>query len=240
MTTHDILGRPVTMPVMVRDASAATVIYDVDLAAARRLAPPGFEVIESAPGRAQFVLALIDYRDNDLGEYHEIGTIFFVRPLEGGPDGTFITHLPVDQHFTCVAGNEIWGYPKTVERIEVTQTAAASRWTLTMDDALVLDVTVPRGGGDELPVTPMTSYTLLHGRPHATTFSQGGTGVLLQAGGSGVDLRLGDHPLAAELASLGLPAEPASAMWIETMRGSFDEPRPIEPRADAGRALEHR
>lgn len=227
MTTHHILDRTVTMPVMVRDASAATVVYDVDLDAARRLAPPGFEVIETAPGRTNFILALVDYRDNDLGAYHEVGTILFVRPAAGGPDGTFITHLPVDQHFTCVAGNQIWGYPKTIERIDVAQTPDTSHWTLTMDDRLVLDVTVPRGGADELPMTPMTSYTMLNGRPHATTFSQGGSGVMFQDG-SGVTLRLGDHPLAAELASLGLPAEPASTMWIEKMQGSFAEPQPVE------------
>ena len=228
MTTHRILGQTITMPVAVRDASAATVIYDVDLAAARRLAPPGFEVIEVQPGRAQFALALIDYRDNDLGAYHEIGTILFVRPATGGPDGTFITHLPVDQHFTCVAGHQIWGYPKTVEHIEVTQTPTTSRWFLTMNDTLVLDITVPRGGTDNFPVTAMTSYTLRGGRPHATTFTQGGSGVLLQAGGSGVSLQLGDHPLAAELACLGLPAEPVSCVWIERMQGSFEEPHALD------------
>jgi acetoacetate decarboxylase len=228
MTTHRILDQTVTMPVEVRDASAATVFYDVSLAAARRLAPPGFEVIEVQPGRAQFVLALIDYRDNDLGTYHEIGTILFVRPATGGPDGTFITHLPVDQRFTCVAGRQIWGYPKTVEHIEVTHTPATSRWVLTMKDTLALDITVPRGGTDDFPVMPMTSYTLRGGRPHATTFTQGGSGVLFEPGGSGVSLRLGDHPLAAELASLGLPAEPVSSIWIERMQGSFEEPHPLD------------
>jgi len=80
------------------------------------VAPNGFEVIESAPGQ-ELAIALIDYRDNDLGSYHEIGTILFVRPAGGGPDGTFITHLPVDQEFTCAAGNQIWGFPKSVEQI---------------------------------------------------------------------------------------------------------------------------
>lgn len=227
MTTHQVLEQTITMPVAVRDASAATIIYDVDLASARRLAPPEFEVIESQPGRAQFVLALIDYRDNDLGTYHEIGTILFVRPASGGPEGTFITRLPVDQPFTCAAGKQIWGYPKTVERIDVTQTPTTSRWVLAMDGALVLDITVPRGGADEIPVMEMTSYTLLHGHPHATAFTQGGTGASLQAGGAGVDLRLGDHPIAAELAGLGLPSEPVSTVWIENMQGSFQEPHPL-------------
>mgnify|MGYP001115420031 CR=1 FL=1 len=68
------------------DATTATVMYDVDIAAARALAPAGFEIVESAPGKAQLAIALVDYRDNDLGTYHEIGTIFFVRPAGGGPD----------------------------------------------------------------------------------------------------------------------------------------------------------
>jgi hypothetical protein len=225
---YDVLGQMVTMPVEVRDATAATVIFDVDLEAARAVAPTGFEVIESAPGQAQLAIALIDYRDNDLGSYHEIGTILFVRPASGGPDGTFITHLPVDQDFTCAAGNQIWGFPKSVERIDVSDTDTSSRWVLTMGGELVLDLTVPRGSGsDEMPVMPMTGYTLLDGRPHATTFTQGGGGFSMSFGGEGVELRLGEHPIAKELASLGLPKEPAIATWLQHMRGSFESPQPL-------------
>ena len=52
-----------------------------------------------------------------------------------------------------------------MEQIEVTKTETTSRWVLTMDGELVLDVTVPRGGTDEMPPMEMTSYTLLDGRP---------------------------------------------------------------------------
>jgi hypothetical protein len=225
--TYEVLGRTVTMPVVVRDASAATVMYEVDADPAARLCPDGFEIVESSPGRAQVAIALVDYRDNDLDSYHEIGTILFVRPRGGGPDGTFITHLPVDQEFTCVAGNTIWGFPKSVERIDVTTTETSSRWVLMIDGELVVDVTVPRGGGDEMPVTPMTAYTLLDGRPHATTFTQGGSGFAMAFGGDGVDLRLGEHPMAKELASLGLPSEPLLTTWLEHMHGSFEEPTPL-------------
>lgn len=223
---YDVLGRTVTMPVEVRDATAATVMFDVDLEAARAVAPSGFESVESSPGQSQLAIALVDYRDNDLGSYHEVGTILFVRPAGGGADGTFITHLPVDQEFTCVAGNEIWGFPKSVERIDVTDTETSSRWVLTMGGELVLDLTVPRGtGSDEMPLMPMTSYTLKDGRPHGTTFSQGGTGFSMSFGGEGVALRLGEHPIAKELASLGLPKEPVLATWLTHMRGSFESPQ---------------
>jgi hypothetical protein len=227
MTTHEILGKTVTMPVQVRDASAATVIWEVDHGAAAALAPSGFEVIESGTGRAQVAVALVDYRDNDLGSYREVGTILFVRPAGGGPDGTFITHLPVDQEFTCVAGNEIWGYPKSVEQIDVEQSDTSSRWTLHMDGELVLTLTVPRGGTDEMPAMPMTSYTLRDGRPHATAFTQGGTGSAIAFGGEGVELTLGDHPIAKELASLGLPAEPVLSTWMDNMQATFGEPTPL-------------
>jgi hypothetical protein len=227
VATHQILGQDVNMPVLVRDATAATVMYDVELAAAQRLAPPGFDVIETERDRAQFALALIDYRDNDLGSYLEIGTILFVRPAGDGPDGTFITHLPVDEQFSCAAGNDIWGFPKTVETIELTLHTESARWELVMDGELVLDLTIPRGGTDEFPPMDMTSYSMLHGRPHATSFSQGGTGAAIHVDPSLVSLKLGEHPLAKELASLGLPAAPAFITWIEHMQGSFGDAYPI-------------
>jgi hypothetical protein len=225
--THDILGRTVTMPVDVRDGSSATVIFDVDVEAARALCPTGFEVVETAPGRAQFALALIDYRDNDLGSYLEVGTILFVRPEGGGEDGTFITHLPVTEEFTCVAGTQIWGFPKTVERIETTNTDTTSRWVLTMDGELVVDITLPRGGSDEMPPLPMAAYTLIDGHPHVTRFAQGGSGSGVHLGAE-VSFILGSHPVAKELASLGLSSESVVlTTWTERMRARFEEPRPL-------------
>lgn len=216
------------MPVQVRDGSSATVIFDVPADRARALVPDGFEVVEHAPGRAQFALVLVDYRDNDLGSYLEIGTLLFVRPAGGGEDGTFITHLPVSEAFTCAAGNEIWGFPKSVEEISAVNSDDTSRWTLRMGGELVLDVTVPRGGSDEMPAMALASYTLIDGRPHLTRFTQGGTGSGMFFDG-GVELRLGTHPVAQELASLGLPEAPVVlSTWTEHMQATFEEPLALE------------
>jgi hypothetical protein len=225
MTSFEILGQTVTLPVEVRDASSATVMFEVDHAAAQALSP--FPVVESAPGRAQLALALGDYRDNDLGWYHEGGVIFFVQP-QGREAGNYIRHLPVDQEFTNVAGNVIWGFPKTVQQIDVTDSDGSSRWVLTMDGELVLDVTVPRGGTDEMPQMQMQTYTLREGVPCATAFSQGGTGSALSIGGEGVSIALGSHPVAKELESLGLPHAPVVlSTWLEHMQGSFGEAVPL-------------
>ena len=227
MTTYDIAGRTVTMPVQVRDASAGTVLYDVDAAAAQALLPAAFEVAETSPGRANLAIALVDYRDNDLGAYLEIGLILFVRPRTGGEEGNFIVHLPVDQEFTCEAGQRIWGFPKTVEDLERLDGDGSTTWTLRMDDELVLRLTMPRGGSDEAPALPMTSYTVLDGAPHATAFSQWGKGSQLVLGGEGVTLELGSHPIAKELASLGLPSEPQLSTWTEQMQATFETPRAL-------------
>jgi hypothetical protein len=229
MTTYQIAGRSVTTPVQVRDASAGTVLFEVDAAAAAALLPTdAFEVVETAPGKAQLALVLVDYRDNDLGAYHEIGLTLFVRPRTGGQDGTFLTRLPVDQPFTCEAGVKIWGFPKTVQQIDVENTAKTSTWTLRMDGELAFVLTLPRGGADEMPSAPMTAYTLIDGLPHRTTFVQGGQDSQLSLGSDGVEVTLGSHPVARELAGLGLPGAPVVlSTWIERMQATFEEAQPL-------------
>lgn len=229
-TSYQIDGQTVDLPVIVRDASAGTVMFEVDAVRAQELLPgEAFEVVESAPGRAQLNLAIIDYRDNDLGDYLEVGVTLFVVPrgVEGAEAGTFITHLPVDQHFTCEAGKGIWGFPKTVEDISLSYTETHVTVTLTMDGLQVLRLTLPRGGDDEMPQMPMTTYTVIDGVPHATAFSQGGRGSQVQAGDEGVSLELGEHPLATQLADLGLPAGAQMTTWTEHLQGRFEAPRPL-------------
>jgi hypothetical protein len=229
--SYEIQGQTVTMPVEVRDASTGTAAFDVPVAAARELLPPEIEPVASSEGISQVVIALIDYRDNDLGDYHEIGITFFVRPTgapaDGSADGTYISRLPVDQSFTCEAGRTIWGFPKTVEEIDWSYEDASVTATLRMDGELVMRLTVPRGGDDEMPPIPMVSYSLIDGKPFATDFTQGGAGSQVLVGGDGVSLELGDHPVAKELASLNLPGPAVMSTWTEHMRGTFAAPRPL-------------
>ena len=217
------------MPCVVRDASAGTAMFEVEASAARALVPRDFDLVETAPGRCQVVLAVIDYRDNDLGDYHEVGITFFVTPADGSVDdaGTFITHLPVDQEFTCEAGRTIWGFPKSVEEIDLDYAETSATCTLRMDGQLVLRLTLPRGGDAEMPPLPMTTYSLIDGRPHRTAFTQGGGGSQVLLGGDGVALELGEHPVAKELARLGLPAPAEMSTWTEHMQGTFENPEPL-------------
>ncbi len=224
--SYDVDGRIIRLPCVVRDASAGTAMFEVDHAAAQRMVPgDGFTVVESSPERCQLILAVIDYRDNDLGDYREVGITLFVTPRGAAADtaGTFIVRLPVDQRFTCLAGRAIWGFPKSVEDIALDYRDASVVATLRMDGELVLRLTLPRGGADVMPPLPMVTYTLIDGRPHATAFTQGGSGAQVLATGDGVALELGAHPLAKELAGLGLPGPAVMSTWTEHMHGSFGQ-----------------
>ena len=225
-STYEIAGQTVTMPCVVRDAAAGTAMFDVDATRARALIPEEFEIVETSPGRAQLIVAVIDYRDNDLGDYDEVGVTFFVKPRGAGDDraGTFIARLPVNQEFTCEAGRAIWGFPKSVEDIAIDYADSSVTCTLRMDGELVLRLTLPRGGDDEMPPMSMATYTIIDGAPHRTAFTQGGTGAQVLVGGTGVTLVLGDHPIAKELVELGIGAEAQLSTWTEHMQGTFEAP----------------
>jgi hypothetical protein len=229
VVSYEVAGTVVDMPCVVRDASAGTALFDVDAQVAAGMVPAAFRVLETAPGRCQLVLAVIDYRDNDLGDYREVGISFFVTPADDdtAEAGTYIVHLPVDQEFTCAAGRAIWGFPKTVEDIGLDHHDGRLTATLRMDGALVFRLTIPAAGHDEMAPMPLTSYSTIDGVPHATSFTQGGTGAAIGAGRDDVELVLGDHPVAKDLAALGLPAPATLTTWTEHMQATFEAPRPL-------------
>ena len=227
--SFEIQGRTVTLPCEVRDAASGTVMYMVAASEAQQLVPDAFEVLEPAPGLTQMSLLMVDYRDNDLGDYNEVGIIFFVKPRGGSQAeaGTYIYQLPVNQSFTCEAGCVIWGFPKSVQEIDMAYTDDSATCKLVMDGRHVFTLTVPRGGTDETPETASVGYTMLGGVPNKNEFTRGTTGEGTRPGGEGVVLELGDHAIAETLRKLGLPKDPLLSNWTEHMRGSFGPSTPL-------------
>lgn len=238
--SYEIQGRTIRLPVEVRDASAGVATFLVRSSIARRIVPRELEIVELLPRRTPLAIAIIDYRDNDLGDYNEVSLTFFVRPrgsargipwlgawmdLAANRVGTWIWKLPVDQGFTCEAGRTIWGFPKTVEKIDITRENGSVRCRLEMDGAHVLTLSVPRGGAKTLPDQATATYTLIEGVPHRTRFTQGGSGVGFALGGA--RLELGTHGIADALGALGLPRRALFTMWTEHMHGTFEAPEKL-------------
>jgi len=185
-------------------------------------------VVEVAPHTAQLVVAACDYVRNPWGDYDALNLGFLARPAGAPADvvGSFVYRMPVNQGFTCEAGNRVMGFPKTVEDLTVEYTDHAAAFRLAMGGQHVLTLTVPRAEpvGDPARVEA-TSYSYLEGVPYGTDLSMDmATGYIDPAD---VVLELGDSPVADELRSLGLPCVADFATWGEGLSATFLLGQPI-------------
>jgi hypothetical protein len=228
-TWGEVQGRTITFPMEVEELRAATVLWSVPSDAAARLLPgDAFEVVEVAPDTAQLVVAACDYVRNPWGDYDELNLGFLARPAGAPPEmiGSFVYRMPVNQDFTCEAGNRVMGFPKTVEDLTVTYTDGSATFRLAMGGRHVLTLTVPRAAPTGTPArVEATSYSYLDGVPYGTDLSMDmGTGSIDPAD---VVLELGDSPVADELRCLGLPRPPDMATWGEGLSATFHLGQPI-------------
>ena len=235
-SSYSIQGRTVTMPCIVRDACSATATWLVSAQAAQALLPsPELEIAQVMPGRGLLSIACIDYRDNDLGDYNEVSIAFFVRkrgdrkgvPYFGtaidmmrGLLPTHIVHLPVNQSFTCEAGQTIWGFPKTVDEIDFDTSGDRARCIWNKDGQNVLKLSLPTGGDREFPEQTLCTYSYIDGALHKTPFASSAEDLGIRMRGATIEL--GAHPIADELRSLGLPKPSLMSLWMGKMKGRFD------------------
>jgi hypothetical protein len=134
--------------------------------------------------------------------------------------GTYIVHLPVDQSFTCEAGRTIWGFPKTVQKIDIDYRPQRVTCRLEVDGQHALTLALPRGGARELPESELVTYSFIEGVLHRTRFRSGADGFGARLGGA--EITLGSGAIAAELRSLGLPRRALLTTWMERMNGRFE------------------
>ncbi len=229
---------PITFPMVVDEMRSATLTFTVPIEPARALLPgDAFEVLEVAPGRAMLVLALCDYVRNPWGDYDEVNLGLLVHPV-GRPEaaGAFQWRMPVDQEFTCKAGNSVMGLPKTVEDLTFEYSGPPGDGTVTVrlvmsdepTDGPTLVVRLPRPSLEGAVATTehAVTYSYLDGTPMELGLDMELPPILLDP--ASVEIELGAAPLAQELRSLGLPDVAADlAMWGEGLSAAFQIPREL-------------
>ncbi len=233
-----VMRRKVKIPVEVRNASASVAYYVVPAKAAQALiAPSGLRIATTMPGRTLCTIGTMDYRDNDLGQYHEIAVTFFVHepgaravPVVGAPFAmargglaAYIHQLPVDADFSREAGRKIWGFPKFMSTIDIVRDRGVETAVLTIDGAHALTQSVRLGGTGSFSERPQISFALRDGVLYRTPSAMSGEGVGFRLGGARIEL--GGHPIADELRTLGLPKKPLFSTTIARMSGRFDAPQ---------------
>ena len=226
----EIDGQEITFPMEVRDFDAATLIFSVPAEAAQKLLPGNdFSVIEVVDGIAQFVVALCDYHDNPWGDYLEINLGFLARPVGAGDEvlGSFVYRMPVDQDFTCKAGNQVMGFPKTVQDLSVGRRDGRIVFAMAVDGATEVEFSFAEPIQDGPPARVETgSYSYLGGEPHETPLSMDmGSGVIDPAT---VEIALGEGLVATELKTLGLPKAPDFGSWGTGLTATFQLGHPLE------------
>jgi hypothetical protein len=213
----------------------------VRTALVRRLLPtPSLHPAEWLPGWALCVLAAIEYKDNDLGAYNEVGVSFLVTygatapwPLLGIVSasravtlGAYIHRLPVTTSFSRDAGRDIWGFPKTVDAIAFEDAGTSRRCRLEMDGVHALTLTMRRGGSRTLAEIPQDAYAWRDGTLYKTPSRMSAGEVGFHLGGATVEL--GTHALADELRGLGFPRRALSTTWFGRWRATFEDARILE------------
>jgi hypothetical protein len=219
-------GREVALPVVVRDASVVTASFVVPAAGVRRLLDPRLEVAAFL-GRTLCIVTCVEYRDNDLGRYDEVGVAFLVRcPRVSSRVGAYIHRLPVTTPFSCAAGREVWGFPKIVADIRRVDADGRRATTLTADGTHVLTLTVRVAGRRRVPERPLDAFAVRDGVLWRTPFTSSADGLGARLGGA--TLALGAHPIAAELRALGLGRRALASTSIACMRARFNAPERVD------------
>ena len=224
----EIDGVSIDFPMVVEDMRQLTLTYTVPIEPARALLPgDAFEVLEVAPGRAMFLMALVDYVTNPWGDYNEVNLGLLAHPV-GQPEraGAFVYRMPVDQQFTMTAGNTVLGLPKTVEDLAIDYLGDHVSVRLGAAGEEQLSVSFPRVITDAAPTaTETVTFSYLEGvaTELPLTIEMGAAAIDPEQ----VEMTLGDGVVADELRSLGLPCAPDMAVYGEGLRGTFLPPRPV-------------
>ncbi|RMD92177.1 MAG: hypothetical protein D6814_17300, partial [Calditrichaeota bacterium] len=131
--THMTSAGEARFPILYYDATALQTFFWCDVGAAQFfLNGTGLAATRFFNGKALAAMGWYEYRDTDIGPYHEVGLAIavqpshrplrwpflqFLVPSQRRVLGFYIIDLPVTTEIACAAGQEMWGFPKFVTEI---------------------------------------------------------------------------------------------------------------------------
>jgi hypothetical protein len=209
------------LPILYFREDTFALFFTADLGRLRaRMPTPNLKPVPAGPGRGLVVLAAFNYLETSIGPYGEIAVGIPVVHRKAAPPllpallesaypgfGILVLHLPVTTQTARASGRSVWGYPKFVGDMAFTSTPEHLECALSEGGRHVLSMRVPRGGMPIPERRPLVTYTVREGDLVRTTVAQRGV-VATRVGASGAFLDLGGHPMAEDVASLGLSRRP--------------------------------
>lgn len=242
VTTVEVLGRELRLPMRIAAARAAGGAFSADADAVAATVPDGLAPLRWRPGRAVVLVMAVDYRDNPLGTYDEVVVAPLVAPTGTGRGvdrtavlrghvGLLVLHMPVSEAFTCTAGRQLWGYPKTVDELtlDLGRAGATARWA--REGVEVLRLTAPGWGRLRAPRVRGTTFTSPAGALLRTPLGARARGLSLRPGGA--QLHLGPGASDLGLDRLDLDRRSLAGAGAGHVEMVFDAARPVRGGAPA-------
>jgi hypothetical protein len=236
-------GKELRYPTRFLDGSSSMGIFSVSASVADELiADSGFKTARIAPGKAALSIICVHYTDTQCGAYEEIAMAFFVQrrgrqarwaipylstlwDVIRGNIASYTWCLPVSSTLSRDCGIFMWGFPKTLERIDYQRDETRTQSSWMIDDEVVMSYSVPANGEKDASEISPPVYSLLEGKPYVSYLTQRYT----QVGHHGRDgiLKLGKHAAAEPLRRLGLPKKPMIAAFNGHLEFEMSHPEPL-------------
>ncbi|CCQ34398.1 Acetoacetate decarboxylase protein [Halorhabdus tiamatea SARL4B] len=211
-------GQTFELPVSL-SATIAGAVFPADRAAVEELLPTGLEPVGTRADRAAMTVLVVRYDRvgrETIPPYDEVGVLF--PAVEAGtrtvpyvsllrrPASGYVHTLPVTTEPARAFGVDVWGYPKLVATIDVTDEGRTRRATVTTAEGTLLSVSIRRP-----PTVParLSGYNFTikdDKRLREPTTLRGRVGGWF--GGKGASLSFGEHPTGRQLDDIGVGTEP--------------------------------
>jgi Acetoacetate decarboxylase (ADC) len=198
--------------------------------------------------KTMVAMGFIQYTDSDLGAYNEIILSIPVvpetikAPLSSWADlfcntatrksGLYIKHIPVTDAFSQTAGQELWGYPKTILPIEHCFKNNSVYTTMFDDDSTKKVLTFSGKKGIGIPSLPihLLTYSFKKNQLFRTQVKTGGQLFVYPFHQLKLSLSKSENPLIKDLQFLALDGKkPTLVMGAPAFEAAFLKGEEVRP-----------
>ncbi|MBU0806979.1 acetoacetate decarboxylase family protein [Pseudomonas aeruginosa] len=213
----------VDLPILYFDNSNFMSMFEVEYEAANAfLKDKGLTAVRFAGGKALVVVGFYEYRETAIADYNEVGVaiacvpsgvkapclplLSLYQPLDKQQVGFHVIDLPVTTQAACVAGREVWGYPKFVTPIGFSLDAKRFKGTVSDPESgdSMLELSGNLGMGLPAPQLDLVLFSHHEGALLRTLVNTRGGGRACLPGSLRLKVINSEHPMTRRLAQLGL------------------------------------
>jgi hypothetical protein len=210
----EITGGTCEVPILYRDVFSVAGIFMAPTLALKNLLPTSkLQPLELFPGKGLLGFLAFDYRDTSIGPYREVAMAIPVRygtgfraPLYPALRMSFsfsfeayIWQLPLTSQVGLNAGIDIWGFPKFMAEIDISEGEKSVTCTLSEEGRHILTLEVKKNAAKMKSYFDYTLYSV-RGEDLLRTRVDGLSGSLGRSFLPGAaSLELGDHSLSRKI-----------------------------------------